>query len=151
MLGQLVGAGLNHHHAVRGAGDHQVQITPFDLPITRIKHEVIPEQTHPHGCHRAVEGDARQQRGNRCARHRKNISGDPLIKGQAGGHHLQVVAQPAGEQWPHRAVNQSGRERGPFGGAALTTHVAAGNAASCIKPLLVIADQRQEINAFSSA
>ena len=23
--------------------------------------------------------------------------GDPLIEGQAGGHHLQVVAQPAGE------------------------------------------------------
>ena len=88
MLGQLVGAGLDHHHAVRGAGDHQVQITPFDLPVTRVEDEVIPQQTHPHGCHRAVEGDARKQRGYRCARHRQNIGGDPLIEGQAGGHHL---------------------------------------------------------------
>ena len=88
LLGQLVGAGLDHHHAVGSTGDHQVQITPFDLPVTRVEDEVIPQQTHPHGCHRAVEGDARKQRGYRCARHRQNIGGDPLIEGQAGGYHL---------------------------------------------------------------
>ena len=151
LLGQLVASCLHHHHTFRGAGDDQIKIPAFHLAVARIEDEVIAEEAHPHGRHRAVEGDTRQQCGNRGTGHCQYIRRDPFVQRETGGHHLKVIPEPTREQRPHRPVNQTGCEGGALRGPTFTALVAARDPSCGVQPLFVIADQRQKIDAFASA
>ena len=97
LLGQLVGTGFHHHHALGRASYHQIKLAALDFAEAGVEHEVVAEQAHPHGGHGAIEGDTGQQGCHRGAGDGEHIGWHALIEREAGGHDLDVVAHPAGE------------------------------------------------------
>ena len=95
-----------------------------------------------------MERDSGQQGGQGGAGHGQHIRWHPLIERHAGGHHLQVIAEPAGEQGAQRPIDQASNQRGALGRAGFTTHEAAGDATGGIEPLFVVAGEGEKINAL---
>ena len=151
LLGELVGTCFHHDHPLGGAGHHQIQLAALDLAEAGVEHEVVTQQADPHRGHRALEGDAGQQGGQGGAGHGQHIGRHPLVEGEAGGHDLDVVPHPAGEQGPHRPIDQAAGEDRPFGGARFAPEEAARDATGGVEPLFVVAHQGEEIDAFAAS
>ena len=147
---QLIRSGFHHHHAVGCSGNDEVEIAPFNFPVAGVQNEVIPQQADADCSHRTVERDPGEQCCDRCARHGQHIGRNAFVKGQASGHHLEVIPQPGWEQRPHRPVDQSGDQGGSFRWPTFPSHVAAWDASRCVETLLVVADEGKEVDSLSA-
>ena len=58
VLGELVGAALDHGEGVFGAGHHQVEIAAFALVVGREEHELAIDAADPDSGQRGLVGDA---------------------------------------------------------------------------------------------
>ena len=67
LFGYLLGAGLDHHDAVPGADDHDVQLADQALRVGRV-HAVLPvDEADAHSTNWAVERNVRERQGAACA------------------------------------------------------------------------------------
>jgi hypothetical protein len=147
-LGQLLGLRLNHQHRVLGAGDDEVEIALGHLVDLRIEDIFVVDEADPRRADRPHERGAGQRQRRRCGHHGDDV-GRVLLVVRHGGHDDLGVAAPAvGEQRTDRAVDQARHQGLAFAGTAFALEIAAGNAAGGVEFFLVVAGQRQEIDAF---
>ena len=57
LLGDLVGARLDHHHRVLGAGHDQVEVRDVALAVGGVHDHLAVDQPDAHRAHRVVERD----------------------------------------------------------------------------------------------
>ena len=137
-FGQLVGPGFHHDHTVGRTRHNQIQVAIFHFLIGGVDDKIVAHEAHAHRCHRPIEGNFRQQHRHGSARCRQHIGGHLLIHGEGGGHNLNVVPQPLGEQGPHGAVDQTADQRGPLRRTTLPTQKATGDASGGVEAFFVI-------------
>ena len=110
VLGQEVGAGLDHHDRVAGAGDDQVEIGLAELAVGRVDDELAADPADAHGADGAVERDLadgeRRGGGDRADDVRVVL----LVGREDRDHELDVVLVALGEQRADRAVGLAGRQ-----------------------------------------
>ena len=147
LFADFLGAGLDHHDGVLGAGNRQVQVALFALLHGGVEHEFIVDQTHHHRARGAGEGDFGNAQRNGGADHRGDFGGAVVIVGKHGRHDADVVAHSLGEERAQRAVDQAGGQNGLLGGTAFALDEAAGDLTHGVLLFLEIHAQREEVDA----
>ncbi len=147
-LGKLLRLGFNHEHRVLGAGDHEVEAALRHFVDLRIEHVFVVDEADPGGAHRTHERDAGKRQGGGRRHHGQDVGTAFLIVRHARHDHLCVAAPAAGEQRPDRTVDQPRDQGLVFGRTSFALEVAARNTAGRKVFFLIIAGERQEIDAF---
>jgi hypothetical protein len=148
-LGQLLGAGLDHHHGFFGAGHDQVKAAVFHQPHDRVDHQHAVDVAHLDRGDRAGERDVRKRQGGGCADDRQRARIVDHVGRQGRDDDLHVVGVAFGEQRAQGAVGQAGGQDGGFGRAAFALEVRPGDLAGRVHLLFVVDGQREEIDAFA--
>ena len=146
IVGNLVGAGLDHDHLLAG-GDHgDVQIGDLALLAGGVDDQLTVHKAHLHGAHRAVPGNVGNGEGGGGADEGGDLGRAVMIHSHDGGHNGHIVAEVIGEQGTDGAVDDAGGQDALFTGAALTAIEAAGDAAHGVHLLLKIHAQGEEVD-----
>ena len=115
LLGQLLGLGFDHQHALGGAGDDQVELlNSCDLSMRRVQHVLAVDVADAGaarsgrrtGC-RTASAPPSSRPARRC-RGRSPDRGDSTVQID-----LDLVAEAVGEQRPDRAVDQAASPASP--------------------------------------
>ena len=110
VLRQDVGAGLDHHDRVTGAGHDQVELGFLELGEGRVDDECAIDAADPDGGDRPVERDLadvqRRRRGNGA----KDVGVVLLVGREDRDHELDVVLVALGEERPDGPVGLAGRQ-----------------------------------------
>ncbi len=147
LLGQLPRFRFDHQHRVLRAGDHEIEMALPHLVDLRIEHVFIVDEADPRGADRAHEGRARKGEGGGGGDHRDDVGIVFEIVREHGRDHLGVAAPALGEERPDRAIDQARGEGLALARAAFAFEEAAGDAPGRVGFFLVIAGERQEIDA----
>ena len=148
LLGQLLGFRFDHQHRIACTSDDEIELTLRHFVELRIEHVFVVDEADARGADRSHERRDRERECRRRGDHRHDIRIILQIMGVHGGDHLGIAAITFGEQRPDRAVDQAGDQRLLFGRAAFPLEIASGNAAGSVEFFLVVAGERQEIDAF---
>ena len=148
VLGELLGLQFHHQHRILGAGDDEIELTLGHLVDLRIEHILVVDEADAGGADRSHERRARQRQRRGRRNHPQNIGIVLEVVRQHVHDDLRVAAPAVGEQRTDRTVDQPGNQRFLFGRPRLALEVTAGNAAGGIVFFLVVAGQRQEVDAF---
>ena len=92
LLGQLLGLGFDHQHALAGAGDDQIELRARQLVERRVQHVFAVDVADPAAADRAHERDAGNRQGRRGADHRDDVGVVLQIVAQHGADDLRLVA-----------------------------------------------------------
>ena len=145
VLGQDLGAGLDHHDGVSGAGDDEVELGLLHLAGQRVDHELAVDAADADGADGALEGDlADGQRGRR-GDGADDVRVVLLVGREHREHALHVVLVALGEERADGTVGQATGEDGRLGRARLTLDEAAGDLARGVHPLLEVDGEREEV------
>ena len=101
---QLVGAGLDHHDGVVGAGDGQVQRALFQLLEGGVGHEVAVDVAHAHGPEWPAPGNVGDAQRGRSAVHGQDVGIVLLVGRKHRDDDLDFVLIALGEQRPDGPV-----------------------------------------------
>ncbi len=148
LLGQLLRFGFHHQHRVLGAGDDEVEIAFGHLVDLRIEDVFVVDEADPRRADRAHERRAGERQRRRRRHHGEDVGAVLLVVRHGGHDDLGVAAPAVGEQRADRAVDQARHQRFALARPSLALEIAAGNAARGEELFLVVAGQRQEIDAF---
>ena len=131
LLGDLLGAGLEHGDEALGAAELEVEVGVVALLVGRVHDELVgvAVAADAHAGERALEGHAAHGEGRGGGHHADGVDGVDLVGHEGGGHDLDLVAEAGREARAQRAVDHAGREGGLLGRARLALEVAAGDAA----------------------
>ena len=147
VLGQELGARLDHHDRVARAGDDQVELRVGELAVGRVDHELAVDAADADGADRARErdlADAQRGRGGRRAEHVGLVL---LVGREDRDDELDVVLVALGEERADGAVGQAGGQRGRLGRARLALDEAARDLARGVHALLELDREREEVEA----
>ena len=148
VFGQLLGFRFHHQHRVLRAGDDEIELALRHLVDLRIEHVLVVDEADAGGADRAHERRARQRQRRGSRDHRQDVGIVLQVVRQHGHDDLGVAAPAVGEQRTDRPVDQPGNQRFLFGRPRLALEIAARNAAGGVVFFLVVAGQRQEVDAF---
>ncbi len=146
-FGQFFGFGLDHQHRILGAGNNEIEIALGHLVDLRVEHVFVVDETDARRADRSHERCPRQREGSRGRDHRQNVGIILLVVRHAGHDDLGIATPAIGEERTDRPVDEARGQRLAFGRATFPFEVAAGNAAGGKKLFLVIAGERQKIDA----
>ena len=147
VLGQELGARLDHHDRVARAGDDEVELRVRELAVGRVDDELAVDAADAHGADRAGERDlADRQRGRR-GHGAEHVGLVLLVRREDGDDELDVVLVALGEERADRAVGQAGRQGGRLRRARLALDEAAGDLARGVHALLELHREREEVEA----
>ena len=147
VVGDLVGAGLDHDHLLAG-GDHgDVQIADLALFAGGVDDQLTVHQAHLHGAHRTVPGDIGDGQSGGGADQSGDLGRAVMIHSHDGGHDGHVIAEVIGEQGADGAVDDAAGEDALLAGTAFPAVEAAGDAAHGVHLLLKVHAQGEEIDA----
>ena len=147
VLGDLLGAGLDHRDEVGRAAQLQVQVGVLALLIGGVDDKLagLHVAADAHAGKRALEGHAAERHGQRSTHDVDDVEGVDLVGDERGGDDVHLVAEAVREARADRAVDHTSRERGLLTGTALTLKVAARDAAGGVHLLVEVDGQREEV------
>ena len=147
VLGDLLGAGLDHRDEVGGATQLQVQIGVLALLIGGVDDKLagLHVAADAHAGKRALEGHAAERHGQGSTHDVDDVEGVDLVGDERGGDDVHLVAEAVREARANRAIDHAGRERGLLAGTALTLEVTTRDAAGCVHLLVEVDGQREEV------
>ena len=147
VLGDLLGAGLDHRDEVGRAAQLQVQIGVLALLVGGVddKFAGLHVTTDAHAGKRALEGHAAERHGQRGTHNVDDVKGVDLVGDERGGDDVHLVAEAVREARANRTVDHARGERGLLAGTALTLKVATRDAASGVHLLVEVDGQREEV------
>ncbi len=147
VLGQELGARLDHHDRVARARDDEVELRLGELAVGRVDDELAADPADAHRTDGSAERDlADRQRGR--GGHGAEDVGLVLLVGREDRHdELDVVLVALGEERADRAVGQAGGQRGRLGRACLALDEAARDLAGGVHALLELDREREEVEA----
>jgi hypothetical protein len=111
VLGKLVRLGFDHHHALLGPRNDQIELGLLELRGGRIDHVLPVDVAHAAGADRPVERHARESERGRHREHRRDVGIDFRIQRHHLRHHLHLIEEPIRKQRADRAVDQARGER----------------------------------------
>ena len=151
VVGELVGAGLDHHHLAGGGGHGQVQLGDLLLLIGGVHDDLTVHIAHLQAADGAGPGDVGHGQAGGDAHHGGGLGGAGPVHAHdgAGDHH--VVAEVSGEQGPDGPVDDPGGQDGGQGGLALSPEEGAGDAAHGVELFLKVHGQGEEVDAVPGA
>ena len=145
VLGQELGASLDHHDRVACAGDDQVQLRVRELAEGRVDDELAADAADTDRADRPVERDLTDRQGGG-RRDRADDVGEVLLVGrQDRDDQLDVVLVALGEEGTDRSVRLSGCEDRVLRWTGLALDEAARDLARGVHPLLEIDREREEV------
>ncbi len=148
LFGALLGAGLDHHDAVLGADDHDVEDGLGALGIGGVDDHLAVDEADADCADGAVEGDIGEGEGAGGAVDAEDVGIIFLVGGVDEGDDLGLVAEGLGEEGADGAVDLAGGEDLLFGGAAFALDEAAGDASAGVGELAVFDREGEEVDAF---
>ena len=149
LLGQLLGLGLDHQHALAGAGEHQIELRVFQVGGPRVQHIGAVLEADAAGADRTEERQARDGQGRRGRDHGDDVRIVLQVMAQNRADDLGLVLVALGEQGTDRPVDQARSQGFLLARTALALEKAAGNLAGGEGLLLIVNGKREEILAFS--
>ena len=151
VLGELLGFGFDHQHALARAGDDEIEFGARQLAQGRVQDVVAVDVAHPRAGDRPEKRDPRDRQGRRGADHRDDVGVVFQIMAQNRAHDLGFVDEPRGEERPQRPIDQPRDQRLLFGRPALALEEAPRDLAGGERLLLVVDGQRKEVLTGSCA
>ena len=147
LLGQDLGAGLDHHDRVARARDDEVELRLGELADRRVDDELAVDAADADGADRTLERDlADRQRGRRGDRP-EDVGIVLLVGREDRDDDLDVVLVALREERPDRPVGQAGGQDGGLRRPRLALDEAARDLARGVHPLLEVDRQREEVEA----
>ena len=146
LLGDLVGAGLDHRQRVARADDDQVEIRVLvGLLERRVDDELAVDPGDANGAHRAEERQRRdRERGGRAVDAEDVVPVDH-VRGEDGADHLHLVPEALRPERPDRAVDHARGEGRPLGRLPFALEEAARDLPGGVHLLLDVDGQREEV------
>ncbi len=144
----LLRAGLDHHDAVLGADDHDVQRALLTLGIGRIHDELVVDDADAHCAHRAVKRNVAQRKRTARAIDPKHIRIIFLIRGVDECNHLRLVAEGFRKQRTNRTIDLTAGQDLLLARTSFALDESAWNASTGIRKLTIFHRQREEVDAF---
>jgi len=148
VVGQLLGAGLDHDDLALGSGHSQVELGGVLLLLIGVEHDLAVHIAHLQAADGAGPGDVGVGQAGRHADHGGDLGGAVVIHAHDGGGDHHVVAEIVGEQRPDGPVNDPAGQHGGQGGLALPAQEGAGDAAHGVQLLLKVHAQGEEVDAI---
>ena len=149
-LGDLLGARLDHHDGVAGAGDHEVDVgLVLRLLERRVHDELAVDATHAHGADGAVERDLADAESGGGAQRGEHVVGVLEVDRERGRHDVDLVHETLGEQRPDGPVDLASAEDGLLARPRLALDEAAGDLAGGVVPLFDVDGERKEVLSFA--
>ena len=146
-LGQELGARLDHHDRVAGAGDDEVELGLLELAVGRVDDELAADPADADGADRTRERDLADRQGGRRGDRAEHVGLVLLVGREDRDDELDVVLVALGEERADRAVGQAGGQGGRLRGARLALDEAARDLARGVHPLLELHREREEVEA----
>ena len=144
----LLAAGLDHHDAVLGAHDHDVEQAVTHLRVGRINDELSVNKTDAHRAHRTLKRNVGESQGAGSSVDGYDVR---VVLGIGRKHEcndLGLAAETFREKRADRAVDLAAGENLALTGAAFALNESAGDAAAGIGVFTVVDRQREEIDSF---
>ena len=148
LLAHTFRAGLDHEDRVGGAGHHQVELGIAHLRHRRVDDDLTVDVAHPDRAHRALERDVRDDERRRGAVDAQDRRVVLLVHRQHGRDDLHVEPEAVWEQRSQRTVRQSRCQDRRLARPAFPAHERARYLAGRVELLLVVAGEREEVDAF---
>ena len=145
VLGQELGAGLDHHDRVARAGDDEVELRVLQLAVGRVDDELAVDPADADRADGAEERDLADRQRRRGGDGAEDVGIVLLVGREDRDHDLDIVLVALGEERPDGAVGQTRRQDGRLGRASLALDEPAGDLARGVHPLLEIDREREEI------
>ncbi len=145
VLGQELGAGLDHHDRVAGTRDDQVELGVGQLAVRRVDDELATNAADPHRADWARKRDLADREGRGGGDGAEDVGLVLLVRGEDGDHELDVVLVALGEEGPDRAIGQARREGRRLRGPGLALDEAARDLARGVHPLFEFNGEREEV------
>ena len=142
-------ARFDHHDAVLGAGDDEVERAALPLLEGRVDDEVAVGEADADAGERAALRNARQRQRRRGAGDREHVGVVVGVGRDDERDDLRLAAPAVGEERTDRAIDQAAREHFLLGRLAFALEEPAGDASRGVGVLLVVAGERQEIDPFA--
>ena len=146
LLGDPLGAALDHRDPLFGTGDHDVQLTVLALIVGRIDHERPVAVAQADGADRSRKGNVGNRHRRRGGDHRDHVRRIDLVRGDYGGDDLDLSPELLGKQRPQWTIDQPGDQDFPVFGPPLPLDETTGDLARRVVFLVVLHRQRQEID-----
>ncbi|SCI52688.1 Uncharacterised protein [uncultured Flavonifractor sp.] len=147
VVGDLVGAGLDHDHLLLSGGHGHVHAGGLALLLSGVEDDLAVAVTHLQAADGAGEGDLGVAQAGGHADHGGDLGGAVIVHAHDGAGDAHVVAEVVGEQGADGPVDEAGGQHGGQGGTALTAHEGAGDAAHGVQLLLKVHAQGEEVHA----
>lgn len=114
VLGDLLGAGLDHRDEVGRAAQLQVQVGVLALLISGVDDKLagLHVAADAYTGKRTLEGHAAERHSQRGAHDVDDVEGVNLVGDERGGDDMHLVAEAVREARADRAVDHTSRERG---------------------------------------
>ncbi len=145
VLGQELGARLDHHDRVAGAGDDEVELRLLELAVGRVDDELAVDPADAHGADGTRERDLADRQGGRGRDRAEDVGLVLLVGREDRDDQLDVVLVALGEERADGAVGQPGGQGGCLGRARLALDEAARDLARGVHPLLELDGERKEV------
>ena len=147
VLGDLLGAGLDHRDVVGRAAQLQVQIGVLALLVGGVDDKLagLHVTADAHAGKRALEGHAAERHGQGSTHDVDDVKGVDLVGDKRGGDDVHLVAETVREARANRTVDHARGERGLLAGTALTLEVATRDAPCGVHLLVEVDGQREEV------
>ena len=149
LLGDLMRSGLHHDDGIPCSGDDQVERRLVQLREGRVEHQLSVEHADAHAGDRAAVRDAADLQRARRAGDRESCRVLLLVGAQHRCDDLHVIAKVLGEERPHGTVDHPARDGRGLARPPLASRERSRDAPRGVELLLVVACQREEVDAFS--
>ena len=137
LLGNLIGAGLDHDHLFSGRCYGQSQVGYALLVSGWVDDKFAVDQAYLSGCAGAVKGNIGNAGCNGRTQHGSQLRAALRIYGHNYVVQSYVIAVVLGKQRTHGAVDHTGGQNGIFRSLSLSLIETAGDFAYCVKLLLI--------------
>ena len=149
IVGDLVGAGLDHDDLLLGGGHGQVQLGVVALLLVGVHDDLAVHIAHFQAADGAAPGDVGHSQAGGHADHGGSLRGAVPVHAHDGAGHDHVVAEVTGEQGTDGAVDDAGSQHGGQRGLTLAAHKGAGDAAHSVQLFLKVHGQGEEVDAVA--
>ena len=150
LLGDLIGAALDHGDVLLGTGNGEVEVGGLGLLEGRVD-DVIDETVlgdgtcDAHAGDRALDGHAAHHESSRSAHDGDDVRLVYLVDGKRGDDDVDIVAHAVGEARANGTIDETGRERALLARTRLALEIATGNATDGVHLLDEVYREGEEI------
>ena len=148
VIGELVGAGLDHDDLFHAAGHGELELGALALlAVGADDVALFLGIAHLDTGDGALPGNVGDRQGDGSAQHGGDLGGFVVIDAEGGAADAHVVAHVRGEEGADLAVDHAGDQDGLLAGTSFPAHKAAGDAAHGIELFFKVHAQGEEIDA----